>query len=86
MNLIKRLRNWLNKRSVESIFERGYKLGKKHALKSIAFDYKYKKEKFEYTSRADMAMDIRDIGQIVEKLNEVIKSINQRAKLAKVIN
>ena len=41
--------------------------------------------KFEYTSRADMAMDIRDIGQIVEKLNEVIKSINQRAKLPKVI-
>ena len=41
--------------------------------------------KFEYTSRADMAMDIRDIGQIVEKLNEVIKSINQRTKLAKVM-
>ena len=49
MNLIKRLRNWLNKRSVESIFERVYKLGKKHALKSIAFDYKYKKEKFDKT-------------------------------------
>ena len=46
---------------------------------------KIKSLKFEYTSRADMAMDIRDIGQIVEKLNEVIKSINQRTKLAKVM-
>ena len=32
---------------------------------------------FEYTSRADMACDIRDIPQIIDKVNQLIEIINK---------
>ncbi len=39
---------------------------------------KIKKLKFKYTSRADLAMDIRDINQIVDKINELVTLHNQK--------
>jgi len=35
---------------------------------------------FEYTSRADMSTDIRDVDQIIIKINEIINYINQNEK------
>lgn len=32
---------------------------------------------FEYTSRADMALDIRDVGQLVDKIIEMSEALNK---------
>ena len=41
---------------------------------------KIEKLNYKYTSRADMAVDIRDIGQILDKINEIIDYLNKEEK------